>query len=234
MGEHPTRRSSGRRDEKRIYETSALMYNGRQIVITMRKKPIERLVELAGAAGLLRSRDLAAHGIARTYLGLAVQRGMLRREGRGLYAVPDAPITEYATLAEVCKRVPRGVICLLTALRVHDIGTQNPPDVWLAIRRKDRKPKLAYPRLRIVRFSERAMTEGVEERNIGGVVIRITTRARTVADCFKYRNKVGLDVAIEAVRECVGKRRCTPDELWRAGKVCRVANVMRPYLEAMG
>lgn len=199
----------------------------------MKKPLLDRLIELANAAGLLRARDLASHGIARTYLGLAVQQGRLKRVGRGLYALADAPIIENITLAEVCKRVPQGVICLLTALRFHELGTQNPPDVWLAIRSNDRRPRLEYPRLRIVRFSERAMTEGVEKRKIGGVIVRITSPAKTVADCFKYRNKIGLDVAIEAMRECVRQRRCPTAELWKQAQGCRVANIMRPYLEAL-
>jgi len=199
----------------------------------MKKPTLDRLVDLTDTTGLLRPRDLADHGIARTYLGLAVQCGKLKRVGRGLYAVADTPPIENSTLAEVCKRVPRGVICLLTALRFHEIGTQSPPDVWMAIRSKDRRPMLEYPRLRIVRFSERTMAEGVEEHRIGGVLVRITSPAKTVADCFKYRNKIGLDVAIEAMRECVRQRRCTPNELWKQGQVCRVANVMRPYLEAI-
>jgi predicted transcriptional regulator of viral defense system len=200
----------------------------------MKSKPMDRLIEMARAEGLLRPRDLTVQGIPRTYLQIAVQHGLLEQVGRGLYSIPAAPLTGNYSLAEVCKRVPRGVICLLTALRYHEIGTQNPSDVWLAIRSKDRKPVLRQPRLKIVRFSDRAMTEGIEERTIGGVLVHITNPARTVADCFKYRNKTGLDVAIEAMRECVKKRKCTPDELWQSGKICRVANIMRPYLEAIG
>lgn len=199
----------------------------------MSKPPLDRLIDLAGTAGLLRPRDLANQGIARTYLGMAVQRGMLKRLGRGLYAVAEAPVIENATLAEVCKRVPRGIICLLTALRFLEIGTQNPPDVWLALRSKDRRPMLEYPRLRIVRFPGRGMTEGVEEHRIGGVVVRITNPAKTVADCFKYRNKIGLDVAIEAMRECLRLRLATPSQIAEYAKINRGFNVMRPYLEAM-
>jgi predicted transcriptional regulator of viral defense system len=203
------------------------------MVKNMNKPPMNRLIMLTGSSGLLRPRDLASRGIARTYLGLAVKRGTLTQVGRGLYAVPDAPVVQNAALAEVCKRVPHGVICLLSALRFHEIGTQNPSDVWLAVRHQDHKPAFIYPRIRLVRFSERSMADGIEKHNIGGVIVRITNPGKTIADCFKYRNKIGLDVAIEALRECVRQRRCTPDELWKHGEVCRVANVMRPYLEAM-
>jgi predicted transcriptional regulator of viral defense system len=195
---------------------------------------MERLTTLASKANLLRPRDLVAHGIARTYLGLAVRRGLLRKVGRGLYTAAREPISEHASLMEVCKRVPRGVLCLLTALRFHEIGTQNPADVWLAVRSKDRKPQAGHVRLRVVRFSEQAMNEGVDERRTGGVPIRITNPARTVADCFKYRNKIGVDVAIEALRECRRMRLATPGQIAEAAKFDRVLNVMRPYLEAMG
>ena len=199
----------------------------------MSTSPIDRLVALAKEAGLLRPRDLAAHGIARTYLTLAVRRGRLTKVGRGLYAVAESPITENAALVEVGKRVPRGILCLLTALRFHEIGTQNPADVWLAVRSKDRKPGVEHIRLRIVRFSERAMTDGVDEHHIGGVRVRMTNPPRTVVDCFKYRNKIGLDVAVEALRECRRMRLATPGQLADYAKASHVLNVMRPYLEAL-
>ena len=200
----------------------------------MNKPPMDRLVALADEAGLLRPRDLAAYGIARIYLALAVQRGLLKKIGHGLYAKSEQPIMEYASLAEASKRVPRGVLCLLTALRFHEIGTQNPADVWIAIRSKDRKPTVEHLRLRVVRFSERAMRDGVEERRVGGVTIRVTNPARTVVDCFKFRNKIGSDVAIESLRECRRLRLASPAQLADFAKANRVFNVMRPYLEALG
>ena len=199
----------------------------------MNTSPIDRLVALAKEAGLLRPRELTAYGIARTYLKLAVRRGRLAKVGRGLYAVGGAPVAGNIALAEVCKLVPRGVLCLLTALRFHEIGTQNPADVWLAVRAKDRKPQVRHIRLRIVRFSERAMTEDVGEHYIGGVKVRMTNPHRTVVDCFKYRNKIGLDVAVEALRECRRMRLATPGQLADCAKANHVLNVMRPYLEAL-
>jgi predicted transcriptional regulator of viral defense system len=194
---------------------------------------IDRLVAIAREAGLLRPRDLASHGIARIYLTLAVRRGCLVKVGRGLYSVAEAPISANASLMEVCKRAPRAVLCLLTALRFHEIGTQNPSDVWLAVRSKDRKPRIGSIRLHIVRFSERALREGVDEHRISGVTIRITNPVRTVIDCFRYRNKIGLDVAVEALRECCRMRLATAGELADCARANHVLGVMRPYLESL-
>jgi predicted transcriptional regulator of viral defense system len=196
-------------------------------------EPITRIAEIARTAGVLRPRDLDAHGIARQYLRLAERQGAVIRSGRGLYTAAEAPVTEFHTFAEVVKRAPKGVICLLSALRFHDLGTQDPFEVWLAIGEKDRRPRSEYPRIRIVRFSKPSLAFGQESRDIEGVPTRIFSAAKTVADCFKYRNKIGLDVAIEALRECMRSRKATTDELWQAAKVCRVANVMRPYMEAL-
>jgi predicted transcriptional regulator of viral defense system len=129
--------------------------------------------------------------------------------------------------------VPKGVVCLLSALRFHELTTQAPFEVWLAIGEKAWRPRVDYPPLRVVRFSAAALASGVEQHQIEGVTIPVFSPAKTVADCFKYRNKIGLDVAIEALRECWGSRRCTMDDLWKYAKVCRVQNVMRPYLESI-
>ena len=194
---------------------------------------ISRVAQLAKSAGVLRPRDLAAHGIARQYLRLAEKSGAVVRSGRGLYTRANASVTELHTFAEAAKRVPRGVICLLSALRFHDIGTQDPFEIWIAIGEKDRRPLSDYPRMRVVRFSNLSLEFGQEIHDIEGVSTRIFSIAKTVADCFKYRNKIGLDVALEALRECLRNRRATMDDLWQAAKVCRVANVIKPYLEAL-
>ena len=192
----------------------------------------QQILEIVAEAGVLRPRDLDAHGIPRIYLSRLCERGLLDRVGRGLYVVPDADVSEHHTLAEAGKRVPHGVVCLLSALRFHGLTTQSPSEVWLAIANKAWRPQVDYPPLRFVRFSERTLEAGVEEHSIEGVLVRIYNPAKTVADCFKYRNKIGLDVALEALRDCRRQRRCTNDELWRYAKICRVANVMRPYMEA--
>ncbi len=193
----------------------------------------ERLIELARSRGLIRPCDLAPFGIPRVSLTRAVRRGLLERIGRGLYGLPGREVSAHGLLAEVARRVPKGVVCLLSALRFHGLTTQAPFEVWLAIENKALAPKLDYPPLRIVRFSGEAFTEGVEEHVVDSVTIRITGVAKTVADCFKYRNKIGLDVALEALREAWHERRMSSDDIWRYAKVCRVANVMRPYLDSL-
>lgn len=194
---------------------------------------VERLINLVRAQGLVRPRDLAPLGIPRVSLTRAVSRGELERVGRGLYGLPGRQISAHGTLAEVARRVPKGVVCLLSALRFHGLTTQAPFEVWLAIENKAFVPKVDYPPLRIVRFSGDAWTEGIEVHVVDDVPVRITGIAKTVADCFKYRNKIGLDVALEALREAWREKRVSGEDLWRYAKVCRVANVMRPYLDSL-
>lgn len=155
------------------------------------------------------------------------------RRGRGLYVACDAVLSESEMLAAASARVPHAVVCLLSALRFHGLTTQNPADVWLAIDRKARATRGSELPLRIVRFSGEARTAGVEEHTVDGVRVRVYSAAKTVADCFKYRGKIGLDVAIEALRDYLNTHRGSIDELWRYAAVCRVTNVMRPYLEAL-
>lgn len=193
----------------------------------------QKILKLAHQAAVLRPRDLDEEGIPRKYLGQLCQAGLLRRIGRGLYVLPQAEPTENRTLAEVGKRVPGGVVCLLSALQFHGLTTQAPYEVWLAIDRKAWRPTARELPLRIFRFSGDALHQGIEEHRIEGVPVQIYTPAKTVADCFKYRNKIGIDVAMEALRDCWKQRRATMDELWQAAKICRVANVMRPYLESL-
>jgi predicted transcriptional regulator of viral defense system len=160
-------------------------------------------------------------------------RGELERISRGLYAIPGTAVSEHRSLAEACRRVPNGIICLLSALRFHNLTTQAPFEVWMAIPEKAWHPKLDYPPLRIFRFSGKALDEGVEAHVIDRVKVKVFNPAKTVADCFKYRNKVGPDVALEALRDCWRERKATMEELSRYAKICRVANVMRPYLESL-
>jgi predicted transcriptional regulator of viral defense system len=190
-------------------------------------------MELARRAGVIRARDLTSQGIPRVYLKRLQEKGVLEQVGRGLYTLAGAPVTEHHTLAEAAKRVPHGVVCLLSALSFHKLTTQAHFEVWLAIDPSARKPRLDYPPLRIVRMTGEAREAGVEKHNIEGVPVRITSAAKTVVDCFKFRNKLGLDVALEALRDYRRDRHRNLDDLWRFAKVCRVANVMRPYLEAV-
>jgi predicted transcriptional regulator of viral defense system len=193
----------------------------------------ERVLELVQRRGVLRPRDLDADDIPREHLRRLLDEGLLERTGRGLYVIAGSKPTPNHTLAEACKRVPHGVVCLLSALRFHELTTQAPFEVWLAIDEKARLPKVDYPPIRIARFSDQSLEFGVQEHCIEGVAVRVYSSAKTIADCFKYRNKIGLDVALEALRDCWQKRRATTDELWAAARVCRVANVMRPYMESL-
>jgi len=192
----------------------------------------ERILDLAAHQPLVRPRDVEALGIARESLLRLYRQGLLVRQARGVYALPQTPVTEHHSLAMAAKRVPRGVVCLLSALRFHGLTTQDPHEVWMAIDLKARKPSVESPALRVVRFSGRALVEGVEESEIEGVRVRVTSAAKTVADCFKYRHKIRIDVAIEALRDSIRTRKTTIDEIHRYAKVCRVTNVMRPYLES--
>ncbi|MCL7455374.1 MAG: AbiEi antitoxin N-terminal domain-containing protein, partial [Anaerolineae bacterium] len=167
----------------------------------------QQILEIVAEAGVLRPRDLDAHGIPRIYLSRLCERGLLQRVGRGLYVLPNADVSEHHTLAEAGKRVPHGVVCLLSALRFHGLTTQSPSEVWLAIANKAWRPQVDYPPLRFVRFSERTLEAGVEEHSIEGVHVRVYNPAKTVADCFKYRNKIGLDTAVEALKRYVGGSR---------------------------
>ena len=193
----------------------------------------QRVSALAKRKGVLRSRDLDLAGSPRVHLGRATAQGLVMRVGRGLYIPAEADITEEHSLAEAARRVPNGVLCLLTALQFHGMTTQLPYQVWVAIDPKARLPKPASPPLRIVRFSGVALNFGVEHHMIEKVAVRIFSPSKTVADCFKYRNKIGLDVAIEALRDCLRQRKATRDALADAAKACRVSAVMRPYLEAL-
>lgn len=193
----------------------------------------KRILELARNSGFVSAEGVRSQGIHHEYLRLLRAEGKLVRVSRGLYSLPDADVTVHHGLAQAVKAIPKGVICLLSALKFHEIGTQAPHEVWIAIDRRAARPRARRPRMRLVRFSGKALTEGIGEHNVEGVPVRIYNPAKTVADCFKYRNKIGLDIAIEALREAIRERRCSTDELWRYAKICRVAKIIRPYMEAI-
>ncbi len=192
-----------------------------------------QVIELVKKMGVLRPRDLEAHSIPREYLRRLTDKGFLEKIGRGLYSIPGANVSEMHSLAEAAKRVPRGVMCLLSALRFHDLTTQNPFQVWMAIDVDAHASKPDGLPLRIVRFSGAALTSFIEEHNIEGVTVQVYSPAKTVTDCFKYRNKIGLNVAIEALQDCWRQRKTTMDAIWAAAKVCRVTTIIRPYLESL-
>ena len=194
---------------------------------------LENLLNLSKIHGLLRSRDLAKKGIPRQYLAIALERGLLERIDRGLYCIPGSMQTEYRSLLEVCKRVPSGVICLLSALQYHGMTTQSPFEVWIAIGESSKIPRLRNVQLRIARFSKQSLVAGVETHEICNSVIRVFNAAKTVADCFKYRKKIGIDVAVESLRDYLGHSKGSVDDLVRFSRICRVERVMDPYLEAL-
>ena len=199
----------------------------------MNHKTIAKIIRIVKRSGVIRPKDMDAHGIPRKYIHLLHHEGILNRVGRGLYVLEDASPSENRTIAEVCKRVPAGVVCLLSALQFHRMTTQSPHEIWLAINHKSRRPKEPMLPIRIVRFSGLALTAGIEQYTVEGVPVNVFSSAKTVVDCFKYRNKIGLDVAIEALRDCHRSSKCTMDELWEYARICRVAKVMKPYLESL-
>jgi predicted transcriptional regulator of viral defense system len=191
------------------------------------------VLALAERQPLLRARNLTAQALPTVVLSRLVAAGKLERVARGVYSLPGRALSEHRSLAEVALRAPRGVVCLLSALRVHGIGTQAPFEVWLAIPPHTPTPRMDKPTLRVVRMSGPALSEGVEPIGIDGVQVPAFNANKTVADCFKYRNKIGLDVALEALRDGWAQRKLTMDALWHYAAVNRVANVMRPYLESV-
>lgn len=199
----------------------------------MKNKIKQQILNLVKENGVLRPRDLDPLGIPREYLKRLYFSGYLRKVGRGLYILNNSEINEYQTILEACKRVPSGVICLMTALQYHELTTQVPFEVWMAIERTAWLPKVNSTVIRFFRFSGPSFTEGIIKKRVNGVSMKIYNPAKTVADCFKYRNKIGIDVAIEALRECIQSRKCTFDEIMNYARICRVANVIKPYMETM-
>jgi predicted transcriptional regulator of viral defense system len=193
----------------------------------------KRLLALVAKQLVLRSSDVFALGIPRNYLQRLVRKGILRKLGRGLYTPTSARVTQHLSLVEAAHKVPKGVICLLSALQFHKFTTQAPHQVWMTIDVKAWSPRVVSPPVRFVRMSGRALHFGVKEYAVSGATLRVYTPAKTVADCFKFRNKIGSDVALEALRESRRVKKVSMDDLWAAAKVCRVANVMRPYLESL-
>jgi len=188
--------------------------------------------ELLLAKSLVRAHELAQLGVAGETLQQLLRTGVVVRISRGLYAAPDRELTEHDQLAQLAIKHPRLVFCLLTALQIHGLTTQSPHQVWVAISPNARAPRVEYPPLRIVRLSDPGL--GLEQITLDGVVhIPVTSVAKTVADCFKFRNKIGLDIALEALRDAWRQKKVTMDELWEWARLCRVANVMRPYLESL-
>lgn len=189
-------------------------------------------LRLVRELGLVRPRDLEARGIARVYLQRLEAEGEVERLGRGLYAAHGASVTEHHSLAQAAKLVPRGVVCLISALSFHGLGTQIPAEVWIALGPHSRRPRVAYPPLRIV-WTARRPKRGIQAHVVDGVKVQVTAPAQTIIDCFRYRNKIGLDVALEALRDYLGTKKGTRDELWRTARSSGAWRVLKPYVEAL-
>lgn len=198
----------------------------------MKIAPSKSALELLHAKGMVRAHELASIGVTGETLQQLLRTGLLVRISRGLYAAPDRALNEHDQLAQLSIKHPRMVFCLLTALRIHGLTTQAPHEVWVAISPNARAPQVSYPPLRIVRLSGADVQ--VVTISLDGIVhIPVTSVAKTVADCFKFRNKIGLDIALEALRDAWRQKKVTMDELWESAQLCRVTNVMRPYLESL-
>lgn len=193
----------------------------------------DHILDLARHRRVLRAADVREHGWSPQLLLRLHQSGKLQRVARGLYSLPGAEITEHQTLIEVCQRVPKAVLCLLSALQFHGIGSQMPHEVWVALPEATQTPALDYPTLRIARLRGQAYSEGIQTVREHGAPIRVYSIGKTVTDCFKFRNKIGLDVALEALKESWRSRKVTMAELNHFAKINRVERVMQPYLEAM-
>jgi len=193
----------------------------------------DRLLQLVQQKGLLRPSDLAGLGIPRVYLTRLTAAGRLEKAGRGLYRLAETTLSENESLAIVAARVPQAVFCLLTALQFHGLTTQLPRQVWIALPQGSHAPRIDYPPIKLIQYTGDAYTQGIETHRIDQVDLRMYSVAKTVADCFKHRNKIGLDVALEALKDARSQKKASADDLWRYAKICRVANVMRPYLEAV-
>lgn len=193
----------------------------------------KQILNIADKYGVFKTKDIESAGIPRTYLYMLCKEGRLEKVGRGLFRSNNMTITENIDLIEVSKQVPRAVICLISALSFHQITTQIPHQVWISIPKGSWSPSIEYPPLSITFVSETPYSFGIEEHQMNGASVKIYSPAKTVADCFKFRNKVGLDVALEALREVWRSKKATVNELMEAAAVCRVAKIMRPYLEAI-
>lgn len=187
----------------------------------------------AGVGAFFRPVHLAELGVSQRDLSAMIGAGTVERVARGLYRLSEIQPTEQYTLAAVCARVPKAIVCLLSALTVHEIGTQLPREAWIGIPQRSRTPRIPEFPTRFVRYSGPSFTYGVEDIRFEGVPGRITNVARTVVDCFRFRRLVGLDVARESVREALAERKTTAEELWRAAEMCRARSLVGPYLEVL-
>ncbi|MDF1826925.1 MAG: type IV toxin-antitoxin system AbiEi family antitoxin domain-containing protein [Legionellaceae bacterium] len=193
----------------------------------------QKALNLVEAKGIVRSSDFVEEGIPRMTISRLVAAHELQQIERGLYCLPQKEFSEKESLIVVASRVPQAIFCLLTALQIHELTTQLPRKIWIAMPIDSHVPKIEYPPIKMVKYTGKAYSEGIEIQQSDGIDYRVYNVAKTIADCFKHRNKIGIDIAIEALKDAYGKNKVTTDELWHYAKICRVANVMRPYLETI-
>jgi len=192
-----------------------------------------KLLEIVRERGVLRAKELDDFGIARKQLTAALEAGQLIRLGRGIYAEADVQISPKLYLAQVCKQIPSGVVCLISALQFHKMGTQTPSEVWIAVPGHSHRPSSSYPPIHLVEFSATTYSLGIEYSEYKQTEIRVYSPAKTVVDCFRFRNAIGLDVALEALKDYLGKPGNTSAELMEYAVSCRISTVLKPYLEAL-
>lgn len=195
-------------------------------------KQKDRILSLGKKKGVVRAADLEDIGASRTMLPYLAEKGLLRRIARGTYVLSDY-VPEQETFIGITAAVPHGVICLLSALQFHEITTQMPHEAWVAIERGKHVPRNPGLNLRIVKFSGKAFSQGIEEYPIHGITIRVYSPAKTVVDCFKFRNRLGADIAREALHDVIKQKKATRDEIWYYSKCCRMSRVVKPYLEML-
>ena len=193
----------------------------------------DRILNLAQHQRLLSAADVRAHGWSPQLLVKLEHAGKLQRVARGLYSLPDSQMSEHQSLIEVCRRVPKAVVCLLSALQFHDIGTQLPFEVWIALPEATQTPALGHPILRVARLRGEAYSEGIETVVEHGSPIRVYSVAKTITDCFKFRHKVGLDVALEALKDAWRQHKLDINQVTHFARINRVEKVMQPYLETV-
>lgn len=193
----------------------------------------QQVINFMNKQSVVRPKDLVDAGLPKDYLHQLASEGVIEKLGRGLYRLPERDISQWANWMEAQRRVAKGVFCLMSALVFHRFTTQNPHELWIAIPNKAWRPEIDYPPVRYITMSGAALDEGVEKHNIEGVNLQVYSAAKTVADCFKFRRHVGIDVAIEALKEGWHERKFTMDELMHFAEICRVKKVIQPYAETI-
>lgn len=193
----------------------------------------QKVLQMARKEGIVRMSELTKKGITRATVSRLVSEKKLKKLAPGLYCLPDTEFSEKESLVIIASRVPQAVFCLLTALQVHELTTQLPRRLWIAMPKGSHVPRIDYPPIKMVQYSNESYSDGIEIIESDNIKLKVYSSAKTIVDCFKHRNKIGLDVAIEALKEAYVKNKVTVDELWHYAKICRVTNIIRPYIEAI-